>query len=233
MKHHGLTNEGLERVLEFEGYGRKNANYWFLGMEEGGGSMEELRERARIFRSVEDLHSVARIGLKEAMLKSPTLRVMSKVTMAMQGTRGWQETSSAKEYHATELGRVDGDTFIVELMPLQCRFIRVWPYPLIYPTRAEYYAAVRPGRIKWLRSEIATFRPLFVICYGKGNWRHHQEIFNDIEFRPELNEKIRVGEHGSSTILLLPFLSYDLVTTALISQIADLFGREANRFHLG
>ena len=40
MRDQGLTSEELDRVLKFEGYGTKSAPYWFLGMEEGGGSIE-------------------------------------------------------------------------------------------------------------------------------------------------------------------------------------------------
>lgn len=144
--------------------------------------------------------------------------------MAMLGRPEWQEKYAINQYHATELGRADGETFLTELMPLACPNMKVWPYESICPTRNEYNAMVRPGRIRWLRSEIEMFQPRYVICYGKMNWRHHQEIFSDVTFRPELNENIRVGKSGCSTILLIPFLSYDLTTTALIEQISELFG---------
>ena len=232
MEDHGLSKEELGRVLTFEGYGRKTAPFWFLGMEEGGGSMEELRERARLFdHPVEDLYSAhTKLGLEKAMHKHvPTWRVMSRFIMAMQGTPGWQEKSSAKEYQSTRLGRADGDTFLTELMPLPCPRIDAWPYELIFPSKEEYIAAVRPIRIKWLRSEITECKPRFVICYGKGNWHHHKEILCDVEFRSELNGKICVGQRGHSTILLIPFLSYDNVTTQLIIQIADMFGTEHNK----
>ena len=226
MEDQRLSKEDVERALKFQGYGRKAAPYWFIGMEEGGGSLEELRKRAGSFNPVEDLYAAhKKIGFSMHR-HVPTWRVMSKLIMAMQGTSGWEETSSAREYQATRLGRADGDTFLTELLPLPSRSTGVWPYPSIFPTRADYYEAVRPGRIGWLRSEISAHRPRFVICYGKGNWRHHQNIFSDVEFRPELNEKIRIGQREHSTILLLPFLSYDLVTTALIKQIADLLERE-------
>ena len=187
-----------------------------------------MRERARLFDPVEDLYSAcAKLGF-DITGHVPTWRVMSKLIMAMRGTPGWQETSSAREYQATKLGRADGKTFLTELMPLPCPSITAWPYPSIFPTRDVYNAAVRPGRIKWLRSEITAFHPRFVVCYGKGNWRHYGEIFSDVEFRSELNEKIRVGRREHSTILLIPFLSYEWVTTALITQIANLFGPEHN-----
>ena len=173
MKDHGFTTSELERVLKFEGYGNKSAPFWLIGMEEGGGSMEELRGRARLFEPIEDLHSVAKIGLENAMLISPTLRVMSKLIMAMQGTSGWKETLKAKEYHATKLGRTEGESFVAEVMPFPCPKIGDWPYPLIYPTKKDYVAKVLPGRIERLRSEISHFKPLFVICYGKENWPVH------------------------------------------------------------
>ena len=113
----------------------------------------------------------------------------------MQGTLGWRENPAAREYQALKLGRAEGETFLTELLPLTCRGIGVWPYKSLFPTKAEYIAEVRPDRIKWLRSEVSAFQPSFVICYGKGNWRHHEEIFSDVEFRTELDGKIRVGHH--------------------------------------
>ena len=159
IEDHGLSKEELERALKFEGYGKKTAPYWFLGMEEGGGSIEELLKRVRLFDPVEYLHSShAKIGLEDTMYRHvPTWRIMSKLTTALQGTPGWQKTSSAREYQATRLGRADGDTFLTELMPLPCPSVGAWPYPSIFPTRDEYNAAVRPGRVSWLRSEISGF----------------------------------------------------------------------------
>jgi len=61
------------------------------------------------------------------------------------------------------------------------------------------------------------------------NWPHYEEIFSDVEFRPEFDERILFGQREQSTILLLRFLSPDLVSIALIEQIADLFGPEHNR----
>ena len=226
MRDQGLTSEELDRVLKFEGYGTKSAPYWFLGMEEGGGSIEELKTRARLFNPVEDLHSADnKLGF-DITKYFPTWRVMSMLVLAMQGTSGWRDTTEAQEYQATKLGRDDGDTFLTELMPLPCRNIKDWPYEMLFPTKADYIARIRPGRIQWLRSEISTFQPRLVICYGKGNWRYYEDIFSDVEFKTELDAKIRVGVRGPSLILLLNFLSPDLVKTDLIAQIADMFGQE-------
>lgn len=99
MKDYGLSQEERDRVLTFKGYGKKSAPYWFLGMEEGSGSIEELQERARSFHAVEYLHSFhARIGLNTKYRHVPTWRVMSKLIMAMQRVSGWEEAPMAHEY---------------------------------------------------------------------------------------------------------------------------------------
>ena len=225
MEAHGLSKKQLEKVFKFEGFGNKYGKYWFLGIEEGGGSLEQLRLRARIFNPVEDLHSAEKLGYGMDRYV-PTWRTMSRLVMAMERNPDWQDNSKAQEYQTTKLGRVDEETFLTELMPLPCPNIREWPYTSICPSRVEYNAMVRPGRIMWLRSAIDSFKPSFVICYGKGNWPIHREIFHGIHFDPELNSQILVGEKGETTILLLRFLSPDLVGLELIDQIANQYGRK-------
>jgi len=227
MEAHGLSKKQLEKVFKFEGFGNKAGDYWFLGIEEGGGSLEQLRLRARIFDPVEDLHSAEKIGY--AMNRYvPTWRIMSRLVMAIQGNTDWRDNAKAQEYQTTKLGRTDGKTFLTELMPLPCPNTGVWPYASICPSRAEYNAMVRPGRIMWLRSEIDSFKPSYVICYGKGNWPIHQEIFHDVHFDPEFNSQILVGKRGGTTIILLRFLSPDLVGAELIDQIANRFGGKSS-----
>ena len=222
-----LSKEELDRALKFEGYGNKAASFWYIAMEEGGGSVQELRKRVRQYDPVEHLHSgPAKLGLDTKFLHVPTWRVMSKLVIALQGKTGWRETSSAREYQANELGRADGDTFLAELMPLPARSIGVWPYEAIYSSRKEYYADVRPRRIEWLRSEVRKFRPSWIICYGKSNWRYYEEIFRDVRFKPAINQEIRVGQDGNATILLLPFFAYQFVSSALIEQVANIFGQK-------
>jgi len=62
-----------------------------------------------------------------------------------------------------------------------------------------------------------------VIRYGKQNWQHYKEIFSDVEFTPNLNEQIPVGKLEQSRIILVRFLSSEIVSTTLIQEIADLW----------
>jgi len=102
MEENLFARDAIERVLKFQGYGRKTAPFWFLGMEEGGGSIEQLRVRAESFDPVEDLYEAnSKLGFPNMYRHVPTWRIMSKLTMAMQGTPEWRETSKAREYQAT------------------------------------------------------------------------------------------------------------------------------------
>ena len=229
MKNYGLSASEIESVLNFEGYGNKSAPYWFLGMEEGGGSIEQLQTRAGVFKPVEELNRAISILGYDITKYHSTLRVMSMVMLAMNDTPEWWEFPKAQEYQEAKLGRYNGETFLTDLMPLPCKNLNDWPYPDLFPTKAEYIAKIRPDRIRWLRAEISAFKPPFVFCYGKGNWRYYEEIFSDVEFKPAFNTEIRVGVRGNSQIILLKFLSPDLVKTDLIDQIAGKFGRKAQQ----
>ncbi|MDA0263981.1 MAG: hypothetical protein O3A93_07190 [Chloroflexi bacterium] len=225
-----MTADELANVLNFEGYGNKSARYWFIGMEEGGGSMDQLTTRVHTFDPhVEELESaIMKLGF-DINLYVPTWRVMSKLILAMDGADEWWETASAKRYQAEKLGRFKGDTFLADLMPLPCPRLNEWPYEAIYPTKAEYIKAVRPMRIAMLRSELLEIQPPYVFCYGKGNWRFYKEIFEGVEFKSTFDGKILVGRQGTSTIILLYFLSPYLVKTELIGEIAKKFGMEKGR----
>ena len=48
-----LSDSDLDHLLNFIGYGRLEADVWFLGMEEAGGGEANIRARLK-FRPVED-----------------------------------------------------------------------------------------------------------------------------------------------------------------------------------
>lgn len=221
-----LTEEEKRNAERFQGYGNKEGKYWFLGMEEGGGSLEELKKRAVLFSEVEDLYDAhEKLGRAHTMERHvPTWRVMSKLVMALNGQPDWANVEAARTYQAEKLGRKAGETFLVELMPLPSPSTQVWPYKSIYCDRDAYYQAVRPGRIAMLRKEVSSYSPEFLICYGKGNWRHHEEIFEETDFIPAIDGKIKVGMRAGTTILLLPFFSYRLATRNLTERIGREFG---------
>ncbi len=145
-----LTVQEQRNADRFQGYGNKNGKYWILGIEEGGGSLEELKERAVLFSEVEDLYEAHdKLGRAHEMARHvPTWRVMSKLIMALNGEPEWAAVESAREYQAEKLGRRDGESFLAELMPFPSPSTGQWPYESIYPDRDAYNEALRPGRIQ-------------------------------------------------------------------------------------
>ncbi len=229
MKNYGLSALEIESVLSFEGYGNKSAPYWFLGMEEGGGSIEQLKARAGVFKPVEELNKALPILGYDITKYHSTLRVMSMLMLAMNVASGWREFPKAQEYQETKLGRHDAETFLTDLMPLPCKNLKDWPYPDLFPTKADYIEKIRPTRVALLNERLSEVEPRIVFCYGKGNWRYYKEIFGGVNFEFALDERIKVGERGATKILLSNFLSPDLVKTELIGDIAEMFGPKKGR----
>ncbi|MBQ11499.1 MAG: hypothetical protein CMJ45_08115 [Planctomyces sp.] len=191
--------------------------------------MDQVHQRSRLFEPVENLHgSLEKIGLDTKYRYVPMWRLMSKFVLAMQGDPDWQETSTAREYQATKLGHADGDSFLTELMPLPKPNLAAWPYESIFPDKKDYFKEIRPKRMAWLRSEFTKFQPRYVICYGKGYWPYYQEIFSNVTFDSELIENVLIGQRAHSTIIMTRFLSPDLVSPALLGQIAEILGQNHN-----
>ncbi len=101
MEAHGLSKKELEHVFKFEGFVEKAGPIWFLGIEEGGGSIEQLRIRAKSFDLVEDIRSVERIGYGVIDRHVPTWHIKSKLILAMRGNPDGRENSRVLEYQNT------------------------------------------------------------------------------------------------------------------------------------
>lgn len=48
-----FTDKETERLLKFIGYGNLKADFWFIGMEEAGGGLDNLKKRLK-FENVMD-----------------------------------------------------------------------------------------------------------------------------------------------------------------------------------
>lgn len=222
-----LRPEEIEKLLNFQGYGNPRGEFWFLGMEEQGQGTElELRWRSS-FDEVEDLMGVHHRweqfnpGDKfNAERLIPTWATMSKIVRRLKGLSNWSDTEQVRRYQAERLGRLDGETFLTEILPFPAWNTRDWPANPCFETRAQYEKEVRPKRISMLRELHETYSPRYVFCYGTGNWAHHHDIFSDVSFEPILDGRVLLGRSRSSTIVLTPFFAYYLMTNDLIDGIA-------------
>jgi len=174
----------------FYGYGRYEAPYWFIGLEEGSdGSVEEIQRRLAVWREggcqeLEDAWDYhVRIGATDLTRERPKLQSTWKqlCRIVLAGTEQQTDTESLRHYQKHHLGRRDDATCLLELLPLPSRNTGEWRYgnasrlPQLTSRRAarQYYA---PRRVRHLRQRIGQYRPAVVVFYGSTNRDRWTEI---------------------------------------------------------
>ena len=224
-----LTDQQIQRLLKFKGYGNPAGRCWFVGMEEGGSPpMCELIERATVWDEVEDLAEASRPWDPEFKCtlhkwKTWTWWIMCRVVGRLSG-KPWRDTGFVRCYQSTHLGRKGGETFLTEILPLPKPNMGVWPYERLYPTRQAYEDAVLPKRVEALRELFDTHRPKYVFCYGKGFWPHHKKLFSEAEFTPILDGAAQIAMVGRSTIVLTAF--FDPTIVGKVEVFVERLGHE-------
>lgn len=161
-QHSTLSEREVKRLLSFVGYGDPRGRFWFVGMEEaGGGTLDELRVRAEKFHPVDDLARVH--GLVEYWMDMgkliPTWSAMSRLALCLGDEPRWQDREVVRAYQRERLGRIGGETFLTEVLPLPSPSTGVWPYEALFPTREAYATAVLPERLRQLRELFVEHRP--------------------------------------------------------------------------
>lgn len=202
-----LSDDDLNKLIDFYGYGSLGANVWFVGMEEGGGGEENLLRRLQ-FNQVEDC--------REAMKKleiydwhwgsqkiQSTWRGMCCIMLALANVPISRDT--IRNYQVEKLGRADGKTLLAELMPLPKPNLKSWNYCNVLPQfkdSHQYYSTVMPKRIKMFQHLLSQYFPTNIICYGKRYWPQFKEIFPLLEFRTMDNGLFHFAQNGKSNIFL-------------------------------
>lgn len=165
---------------KFWGYGNVRANYWFVGMEEGGGgSFEEVDRRItqwnkRGRNTFEDLYefhkaiNVAKWFGKNAPLQS-TWSQLIRVLFSAKGECAGKER--VRFYQTEYLGRSNGDLCLLELMPLPSPNANQWlndKYSDIpeLASRQVYLLVIGKKRAQKITQLISEYKPEFVVFYG-------------------------------------------------------------------
>jgi hypothetical protein len=116
-----LTNDDIQSLLRFVGYGNPAGPFWFVGMEEAGDlTPAELLTRAREFRTVDDLaraHALPGYWTDMTRLR-PTWSAMSRLVLRLSGEANWRDRQLVRSYQVNRLGHSDGETFLSEALPL-------------------------------------------------------------------------------------------------------------------
>ena len=201
-----ISNDQLNHLLKFVGYGRLDADIWFLGMEEAGGGEENIKARLS-FRQTEDNAEAHKIlGITKhhwgKRIIQRTWRGMCYIMLQLENTE--PTTENVRNYQAEKLGRFDGNTLLCELMPIPKPKISQWGYEELLPqfsSREDYYLKTKPDRIKILKGLLAKHEPKAIVAYGKGYWPDYKELFEDTDFIQK--DQFQVGKHKGTNIVLV------------------------------
>ncbi|MEA3335851.1 MAG: hypothetical protein U9R25_08055 [Chloroflexota bacterium] len=116
-----------EFAHQFYGYGNYSGQYWFVGMEEGGGnSFEKVNRRLNTWahRGKRELEDVAgyhqAIGITDLFSEKPKIqRTWGKLIRIVLSSQGITPTTErVRAYQRAVLGRPNGETCLVELFSL-------------------------------------------------------------------------------------------------------------------
>ena len=229
-----LNPDQVKALLEHIGFGNPSSSYWFIGMEERGeGTPRELATRAQ-WKAIEDLHLAHSIapyneGFDSRSTLIPTWSAMIKMILRLSGDSEWSDRERIRRYQADQFGRVDGQGFLTEILPLPALSTGHWPYAWLYADRDAYSQAILPGRLAMLRDLVDTHQPQYVVCYGKTYWRYHKQLFPGTDFGPVADGKAEIGTSGTTTVALMPFFSPYWINNDLLDAVATAMqGRAAS-----
>jgi hypothetical protein len=177
----------------FFGYGHLGAKYWFVGLEEGGGtSIDEIRHRLETWDAlgrppVADLHEFhERAGITRWSVARPPLqstwKQLIRVILTAEGQPS--DLEAIRTYQRNLLGRRNGESTLIELMPLPSPSTAQWLYDSarleMIRDRASYSAAILGERIAAIRELIAAHQPGIVVFYGLNR----RDAWSSIAGRP-------------------------------------------------
>lgn len=176
-------------IEEFFGYGSLDADYWFIGIEEGGGnSLKNIKGRIEVWKKrganeLEELHSyVAAQGnsklFSEGARIQPTWGKLIRIQYGMKRIR--PSKKEVREHQRKNL-TVSDDTCLLELLPLPRRGKGSWKYNKwsgleILESRKKYKTHILEKRRRKLHENILKHETKAVIFYGKGYLKEWEKV---------------------------------------------------------
>lgn len=177
-----MTYDNLleEFAHKFYGYGNIGADYWLIGMEEGGGnSFYEVTKRLDVWveRGKRELEDIAEfheaIGIKQYFNKGNKLQnTWNKlIRIILSVSNNHVSRQQILDYQRLVFARKDSDTCLMELLPLPSPSTDKWIYgehsQISYlASRDKYRTTCLQWRIPHLRKRIQEYQPRVVIFYG-------------------------------------------------------------------
>ncbi len=201
LKTEQLNNQLLDEFIHnFYGYGSYRGQFWFIGMEEGGGNFfSEVTKRLETWanRGKREIDDVAEylmdISITHLHNDRPKLQKtwsgLIRILLSCEGET--PTTEQVREYQKTSLGRLTGNTYLAELFPLPSPSLGHWLYAehsaLPYlASRRIYRQTCLAFRSAHFRKRISQHRPAVVVFYGLS-YRKYWQAIAGVDLLPELD----------------------------------------------
>ncbi len=177
-----LDDELLSEFIDsFYGYGNYGGRYWFIGMEEGGGKdLKEIQKRLSLWedRGKRELEDIADYSIKlDAKNRFFTGKYALQTTwnklirIVLSAQTAATEVDTVRKYQLEKLGRLDGETCLLELMPLPSYSTKSWIYSeysalVELKSRETYFSSYAERRADGIKKKIEKHRPSAVVFYS-------------------------------------------------------------------
>lgn len=202
----------------FYGYGNYQGAYWFVGMEESGGGFHDIQNRLNAWNQMgrHELEDVveyhAAFGVTHLFGERPRLQsTWNKLIRILLSAEGQPVfTEAVRQYQGKMLARKDGDSCLLELLPLPSPSTAHWLYkdhsslPQLQD-RGTYMNHSAPQRAAHIRERIQEHKPKAVVFYSMSHWyQHWWKLIAGVEFeyRDIGKDRISIGSNGQTVFVI-------------------------------
>ena len=210
-----LNDQLLEAFMNgFYGFGNYQAQYWFVGMEEGGGNtLDAISRQLDIWDGWgrKELIDVAEYAREMNITRwygerpklQPTWKHLIRIFLTAEGKSVDAETM--RQYQKNLWGTEEGNTCLLELLPLPAPSISSWLYGEIstlpyLASRKTYREYVMPLRIAHLKNRIMQYQPKAVVLYGSG-YDNYWKAIAGIESWEKSSEGVSFAVNNSTIFI--------------------------------
>lgn len=185
-------------MTTFYGSGNYDGDYWFVGMEEGGGnSLEQVRKRIQTWQDLGETELVDiydfHLGINYPEYFTNPVKLQrtwmqeARIVLAAKGLPS--NTEDVRYYQRDVIGRKNSETCLLELLPLPSPSTADWLYGKwikisFLKNRETYKDYCLPWRIEHIRTKITLHQPRLVVFCGTSYFKYWQTIAgNDVGFQ--------------------------------------------------
>ena len=219
-------------ITTFYGSGNYSGDYWFIGLEEGGGSnLDQVELRIKTWQDLgkQDLVDIYDFHMKinyPAFFTDPVKLQRTWVQQAriILSSKGLLTIIQAlKAYQRDVIGRKDSETCLLELLPLPSPSTSIWNYsrwstlPFLKKRKA-YVGYCIPWRCEYIRAKINLHRPKYVIFLGTSYLQYWKDIAGQNIFFEKF-DNFQVARSQTTLFLISKHPSARGITNAYFESI--------------